>query len=313
MNNELPEFEQGSVKKAMQGVTSSDLWKVPRDRLIVQPGFNVRMPTPEYKAHIRQIADSIKANGYMQDKPIAGYVAVDGKGVDTIIVTDGHSRLAAFDLAVSEGWEGTELPVVTKPRGTSMEDLTIALVTSNNGRPLSPFEIGMVAKRLVGYGMEPKDIAIRLGYTKQYIDGLLDVVAAPKAIRDLVSSGKVSTTLAVETIKKHGKEAGKVLSQGAQEATASGKDRVTKKHVNKATTKAEKKTKAGKDNPQEPLQGDLLAGTPVDPRVAQIEAGAKWFRDSGYGDDMKDVLISYTAQMMSLSQDDVAAYFQDEL
>lgn len=305
MNNELPEFEQGSVKKAMQGVTSSDLWKVPRDRLIVQPGFNVRMPTPEYKAHIRQIADSIKANGYMQDKPIAGYVAVDGKGVDTIIVTDGHSRLAAFDLAVSEGWEGTELPVVTKPRGTSMEDLTIALVTSNNGRPLSPFEIGMVAKRLVGYGMEPKDIAIRLGYTKQYIDGLLDVVAAPKAIRDLVSSGKVSTTLAVETIKKHGKDAGKVLSQGAQEATASGKDRVTKKHVNKATTKAEKPAKKNT-----PVQGDLLA---VDAKVAQLQAGAKWFQDSGYGDDMKDALISYTAQMMGLSQDEVSPYFEDDL
>ena len=152
-----------------------------------------------------------------------------------------------------------------------------------------------------------------MGFTKQYIEGLLDLVAAPKAIRDLVIAGTVSATLAVETIKKHGKDAAKVLGQGAKEATASGKERVTKKHVVKATTKGARKTKAGKEKPQEPVQGDLLATTPVDPRVAQIEAGAKWFRDSGYGDDMKDVLISYTAQMMSLSQDDVAAYFQDEL
>lgn len=300
----LPQFEQGSIKKAMKDVTSSDLWKVPRDRLIVQPGFNVRTHTPEYKAHIRQIADSIKANGYMQDKPIAGYVASTDLG-DTIIVTDGHSRLAAFDLAVSEGWEGTELPVVTKPRGTSMEDLTIALVTSNNGRPLSPYEIGVVAKRLIGYGMETKDIAARLGFTKQYIEGLLDVVAAPKAIRDLVVAGTVSTTLAVETLKKHGKDAAKVLSEGAKEATAAGKERVTKKHVTRATTKAPKKAK-----PAAPVQGDLLA---VDAKVAQLQAGAKWFQDSGYGDDMKDALISYTAHMMGLSKDEVSPYFEDEL
>lgn len=307
---DLPQFEQGSVKKAMQGVTSSDLWKMPRDRIHVEPGFNVRTSTPDYKAHLRAIADSIKANGYMQDKPIAGYVA-QRDGQDILIVTDGHTRLAAFDLAVSEGWEGTELPVVTKPRGTSMEDLTIALVTSNNGRPLTPYEVAVVCKRLVGYGMETKDIAARLGYTKQYIEGLLDLLAAPKAVRDLVIAGTVSATLAVETIKKHGKEAAKVLTAGATEAKASGKDRVTKKHVTKATTKGEKKPKKAKEAP---VQQELPMEPPaVDAKVAQLEAGAKWFRDSGYGDDLKDILVAYTAAMMDIGEADVTPYFEDDL
>lgn len=51
----------------------------------------------------------------------------------------------------------------------------------------------------------------------------------------------------------------------------------------------------------------------VSAQAAQLEAGAKWFRDSGYGDDMKDVLVSFVAAMTGLSQDDVSAYFQDEL
>lgn len=135
------QFEAGSVKQAMSGSTSSDLWKVPREKLHIEPGFNVRVHDADYNAHVRSIADSIKENGYYPDKPIAGFVAKrDGK--DVIVVTDGHSRIAGFDLAVSEGYEGTELPVVTKPRGTSMEDLTIALVTSNTGKPLSPYELG---------------------------------------------------------------------------------------------------------------------------------------------------------------------------
>ena len=237
---EAIQFNPGNVKSAMSGSIKSDLYKVERDQLYVEEGFNVRIHDADYKAHIRALANSFKENGYMQDKPLAGYVA-DQDGVNVIIITDGHSRLAAYDLAVSEGMDTFPLPVVTKPRGTSMEDLTIALVTSNSGRPLSPFELGQVCKRLVGYGMETKTIAQRLGYGKAYIEGLLDLVAAPKALRDLVTTGKVSATLAVETIKKVGaKDAAKTLSEGAKVAEKSGKDKVTKKHVKAA---AEKKVK----------------------------------------------------------------------
>ena len=296
----LLEFTPGSVKKAMAGVTSSDLWKMPRDRIVVQPGFNVRVHDAAYKAHVRWIADSIKANGFDPAKALAGYVASTDNG-DTFILTAGPTRLEAFDRAVAEGWEGTELPVVTKPRGTSMEDLTVALVTANNGRPLSPYEIATVCKRLIGYGMEPKDIASRLGFTKQYIDGLLDLMAAPKAVRDLVIAGTVSATLAVETVKKHGAEASKVLKASAAEATASGKERVTKKHVVKATKAPAKKAKK------------KAATGVVDTQVQQLEAAGKWFFNSGYGDDMKDILVSFTATMMGLKKADVETYFEDDL
>lgn len=234
---EAIQFNPGNVKSAMSGSIKSDLYKVEREHLHVADGFNVRIHDAEYKAHIRTLANSFKENGYMQDKPLAGYVA-EQDGENVIIVTDGHSRLAAYDLAVSEGMDTFPLPVVTKPRGTSMEDLTIALVTSNSGRPLSPFELGQVCKRLVGYGMETKTIAQRLGYGKAYIEGLLDLVAAPKALRDLVTSGKVAATLAVETIKKVGaKDAAKALSDGVKVAESSGKEKVTKKHVKAAVEK----------------------------------------------------------------------------
>ena len=298
------QFTPGSVKTAMKGVTSSDLWKVPRDRLHVAEGFNVRIHDAEYKAHIRTLADSMKANGYMQDKPLAGYVAASDDEHDRVIITDGHSRLAAYDLAVSEGMEPFDLPVVTKPRGTSMEDLTIALVTSNSGRQLSPYEIGVVCKRLVGYGMEPKAIAQRLGFTPVYVNGLLDLVAAPKALRDLVTEGKVSATLAVETLKKHGKEAAAVLTSGVKEAKAKGKDRVTKKHVRNATIKA-KRAKA------EQKELDLEEPASVS-QVEQglINAGELWLSSQSLYATEFECVVYVFSKLTNLSMEEVAPYFE---
>lgn len=315
------QFEPGAVKAATKGMTSSDLWKAPRSSLYVDPEFNVREHDDDYKAHIETIAKSIEENGFYPDKPIAGFVArMDGK--DVIVVTDGHSRLAGYDLAVSRGLEPFDLPVVTKPRGTSMEDLTIALVTSNGGRPLQPYEVAKVCKRLVGYGMEPKDIAKRLGFTLVYVNGLLDLIAAPKALRDLVSTGKVSATLAIETIKKHGKEAAKVLGAGVKEATASGKERVTKKHVKAATEKtASKKSKAPTSSEKAttlPAAQQELPGLDEAQRLHEGLERASWFTNEYMGEisaSEGSVVRRFTTHLMShltgLPLSDVEPYFEN--
>ena len=234
MTKDLIQLNPGSVKKATVGISSGDLWKMPRDRIRVIDGFNVREKDADYKANVRRYADSMKANGYDETKPMAGFV-YEENGEHFIGLTDGHTRLDAVDLANSEGCEIVTIPVVTKARGTSMEDITIGLVTSNSGAALKPLEVAKVCKRLVGYGMEVKDIATRLTLTPAYVNQLLDLLAAPKAVRELVSNGTIAATLAMDTIKKHGKEATKMLTAGVKEAKSTGKTRVTAKHVKAAT------------------------------------------------------------------------------
>jgi ParB family chromosome partitioning protein len=270
----LPEFEQGSVKKATQGISSADLWKCPVDRLTVAEGFNVRDKDDAYWQRVEAIKHSIIENGYMADKPIAGYVANDGEA-DIIIITDGHTRYDAVLKAREEGHEINEVPVVTKPRGTSMEDLTIALVTSNSGEKLKPLEVAKVCKRLIGYGMDENEIARRLGYTRAYVLQMLDLLAAPKAVRDMVSSGKVSATLASQTIKKHGKQAAKVLSDGVKTAEAKGKSKVTAKHVKpkKEAVRAAPAPAVSTDN------GDIL------------QRSVEWMRKHSLTEDMNILML----------------------
>ena len=164
----------GSVKAAMKevGASSSDLWMVPYKDIRVIEGFNVRVRNAEYEAHLHSIRDSILANGFYRDKPLEGYVAKED-GTNVIYITGGHTRYEAAGLAIEAGAAIEALPIIVKPAGTSQEDLTVALVTGNSGRPLTPIETAIVIKRLLGFGLDEKQIAQRLGYGKKYVEDLL--------------------------------------------------------------------------------------------------------------------------------------------
>ncbi len=220
----------GSVKKAMVGAASRDLWQVPLERLHVMPDFNVRADTDQHREHIESLADSIVENGFYQNKPLAGYVSVEN-GKEKIYVTDGHCRLDAAIIARLRGAAIEALPVVISPKGTNIEDLTVGLITNNSGNPLTEFEIGLVCKRLVGFGWDTGVIAKRIGKSKARVDGLLDLVGADPEIRNMVSAGEVSASQAITTMKKSGAEAAGKLREGVQKAKAKGKKKATAKHI----------------------------------------------------------------------------------
>lgn len=228
--NKIENITAGNVKAAMSevGAGRSDMWTVPVDMIKVMDGFNVRVQNADYAARIEEIANSILANGFLKDKPLTGYVAKED-GQQVIYVTDGHTRLRAAKLAIERGAEISTLPVITKPAGTSIEDLTVALVTSNNGRPLAPIEMGAVVKRLAGYGMAEDVIAKRIGVTTGYIKDLLLLMGAPKAIRKAVEDGKISAANAVAQMKKHGDKAADVIGSAITEAEEAGETKVSKK------------------------------------------------------------------------------------
>lgn len=237
----IPELVRGNVKAAMKeaGASSADLWNVAPSLLRVLPNLNGRIATPEYEAHIESITQSIIENGYYQDKPIAGFVASED-GQNLIYVTEGHTRHAAVLRAIERGAPVEAVPVVIKPKGTTMEDLTIALVTSNNGRPFTPYETGLIIKRLIDMGLAEKVIAQRLGYTLAYVNDLLSLVGAPKAVRDMVVAGQVSATAAIKTVKQHGSKAASHLKSGLAVAKKEGKTKVTEKHLGEKKVKAVK-------------------------------------------------------------------------
>ena len=256
------ELTPGNTKAAMKavGAVSADLWQVEPTRLRILDGFNARIKNEAYTGRVRWIADSIKANGYYKDKPLTGFVALED-GTEVIYVTGGHRRHEAVLLALSEGVEVAAVPVVIKPRGTSMEDLTVDLVVGNEGEPLSTYEQAVVCKRLAAFGWDSKEIARRLGYsTAQYVDALLSLASAPLPVRRMVMESVISATTAIEAIKKHGDKAGDVLLAAM---VKSGTGRVTAKHMPQAEFKKALKKQA------EPMH-HMLTSLMDDPGYKQL-------------------------------------------
>ena len=218
----------GSVKKAMTNFSSADLWKIPVehiDQLKVMPDLNVRLEGEELDNHIRYLADSMKARGYNMSKPIEIFVAEeDGKAQPVIYVSDGHCRLRALKLALSEGADIKQISCVTLPaKGHDIKDIVAGIIVHNTGKNLTPYEKAIVCKRLLNFGMPEKEIATKVGFTPEYVSMLLEAVSAPLSIVTMIQNGEIALTKAVELIRKHGPKAVAIIKEGLAASKAAGK------------------------------------------------------------------------------------------
>lgn len=198
------------------------------DPLLIQeePGWNVRLEGPDLDAHIRLLADSIKQIGVQE--PLTVYMRDN-----TPVLTNGHCRLAAVKLAISEGAEIKAVPVRTEERYANEADRVLSLITRNSGKPLAALEQAEVVKRLMGFGWSEQEIVKKTGFSTTHLDNLMKLSAAPVAVTELVKNGKVSARLAMDTLRSDGDQAAETLRTAVETAEQSGKSRATAKHLPK--------------------------------------------------------------------------------
>jgi ParB family chromosome partitioning protein len=236
-------LEKGRMKAITEAATGKSTEYVVRaDQLRTIPGFNVRVrETDDYRQHLDALKQSIRENGFYANKPLAGYIGKEGDD-DVIYVTDGHTRLEAVQEinaeALNDGEQIEGLPVVLKPADSNVADLTIALVQDNSGRPLTPYEMGVVVQRLAGMKngegnplFTKAEIARKLSITERYIDDLNVLVGAPAKVRTAVLEGTVSSTLAIQELRRSPKKAEERITAAVAKAKSQGRTKATRKHV----------------------------------------------------------------------------------
>ncbi|CAD0264192.1 conserved hypothetical protein [Pseudomonas veronii] len=232
------DFVFGSIKGALERDMSAkarDLWmpKIDQlDKIRVMDGLNVRVNDAGLQAHIRQIADSMKANGFKTSKPLEVFIVAEADGTSACYLADGHCRLAALRIALAEGADILNFPVVTLPvKGIGLQDIIAGLYTSNTGKSLTTFETALVCKRLAAFGWSAVQIGAKLGFGPEYIEQLLEVVSAPVTIVTMIQNGECSVGLALEMLRKHRGGAVEVLKAGLENAQRAGKKNVTKSYI----------------------------------------------------------------------------------
>jgi ParB-like chromosome segregation protein Spo0J len=230
-------------------VGRSDVYRVSPHDLNVKPEWNARNPNdPENKAHVESLALSIAEVGVKQ--PLTVY-----NENDKIYVSDGHSRLAAVLLAIERGAEIKSVPVQTEDRYSSEADRVFSQIVRNSGKSLSPIEQGRVFKRLLDFGWSIADISKRSGINQQWVRESLGLQASTAEIQEMINTGRVSSTLAIETLRKEGDAAATVLAEAVKTAESEGRTRATKKHLVNYAGKPERVSKT--DRLKELLGSDV--------------------------------------------------------
>ncbi|MDW5418134.1 ParB N-terminal domain-containing protein [Iodobacter sp. CM08] len=265
----------GSIKSAMKGTKSVDLWQPNVELLKVLPNFNVRLKNEENAAHIRFLADSMKAHGFMKSGAIVVYVAKEGLE-DVIYIVDGHCRYQAVLLANSELSEADQIKTVyamTVPAGTSMEDITLGIFQYNSGKQLGQYEKALLFKRLsVQFGKSPAEIAANACVSVTHVDRLLLLMSSPLRVRQLVEMGYVAVDVAIDAIKAHGSDVVAVLNSALAEVTAKADESAAAKGV-VADKTARLKITNKHLNPQSAHQKQLKKAAPeLYETVAKVRA-----------------------------------------
>lgn len=235
-------LEMEKKKGGIQGLAAGrqDMFRINPYLLAIKADWNSReMTDPANLAHIDALARSIAEVGVKE--PLTVY---SEGGI--LYVSNGHSRLLAVFRAIEVyGAEIKTIPVKTEDKYASEADRILTQIISNSGKPLTPFEQGKVFKKLIALGWSEKQIAEKAALSVTRVVQLLELQSAPEAVKDMVRNGRVSATLAWQTIKAAEGDDRKVvqeLSTALATAQTQGKAKATAKHLSSAPRVPVKKT-----------------------------------------------------------------------
>ena len=209
-----------AANKEMPEVKKNDLYKIDPTVIKEEQGFNLRdYEQPEVKQHIENLTETILNGGYIP--PIV--VRTDGTG--NILLVDGHCRTRAALQAIERGATGLMVSAVNfKGSGADRVEL---MLRSGEGLKFTPLEVAKGYLRLQRMGLSTADIAKRVGKTANHINQYLNLATANVDVQQMVERGEVAANVAIETVQKHGENAGKVLEQAKEKAAKQGKTKVT--------------------------------------------------------------------------------------
>ena len=222
-NSNRKMFDSGEAKRA-------DAVQVRFESIHVEPGFNLRQHDAALEDSIEALTRHIMAAG--KYPPLEVRIRPEGG----VWIVDGHRRHAAFGRALERGAalrspkDGEAWVHIVYFEGNDA-DRTARIITSAANKPLTAVEVAEGYKRLRAFGWEPAHIAATVGKSTEHVRQLLALGDANSDVRQMVNAGKVSATIAAKTARQHGEQAGALLGQQFEAATARGEARITESTI----------------------------------------------------------------------------------
>lgn len=195
-----------------------DVIQIPISKIVEREGFNVRVDMGD----IEGLSKSLENNGQQE----AGKVDVLQDG--TFALVEGHRRYRAW-LAVWErtGDEPYFMAVVNSTKTTEADRL-FQMFTTQDSKPLEPYEVAELIQRLINMGYKQADISTKIGKTPAYVSQMLSFAAESPSVKLAVSQGHTTVS---EVLK-----AKKAIPVQSQRTAAIGEKVETKKATGSTKT-----------------------------------------------------------------------------
>lgn len=211
------------AERKIEGINKQTQFKVDPRIIEIEPGFNAR---PIDRDHVNAFKESIKNGSIIPPM----FVRVDD---GRIILVDGHHRETAYLELIDDGFEVMAVDVI-QFRGNDADRIA-HMITTAQGLPLTPLQLGISYRKLVTFGWTQAQIAAKVGKSVTHISQCIVLGESNTDVQGMVARKEVAAHTAIKAVKKHGSKAGGVLADHLQTARLSGKSKVTEKTVEGAT------------------------------------------------------------------------------
>lgn len=125
---------------------------------------------------VRELADSIKAQGIKQELLVTPAGDRDGRPMYRVVI--GHRRLAAARLA------GRDMVPCRIEELTPREERELMLVENTQRMDLTPLEEADGYQGLLDLGVKVKEMAVRTGRSMRLVRGRLKIASIPRSVRE---------------------------------------------------------------------------------------------------------------------------------
>ena len=205
------------------GLTVKKTHMVPLQSIYIEEGFNVRDIDFD---HVNEFKEAFIAGEYIP--PL--FVEVTEKGVKVI---DGHHRYLGALEAVKSGHEIARIECKDFT-GTEADKIAF-MITSSQGKPLSPTERAVAYHRLINQGFSVDEIAKKVKRSPTDVRHHLQLAECEPQIKAMVKAHEISSSDAIALQKEHGALAAQVAKQALMDAQEQGKNKVVLKKFNHKT------------------------------------------------------------------------------
>lgn len=218
----------------------TDVLHISPRELTIKEGLNIRGKFGDDQEDL-DFLENIRENGVKE--PILIY----REGTD-LIVSNGHRRLTAVLMCISEGADIKTVPCIVAEQNYREENAVIDAFIRNTGRPLTPYEQSIGVQRLFNYGWTAEQIAKKIGKTQAHVSNLKTLANLPHAVQNSIEEGKISSSLALQISRECDKpeEIEKVVEATVKNAKKEGKTHATKKNKPKNKTAEEESVRIGR-------------------------------------------------------------------